>query len=167
MSGVRPTPGVEATPRSLLSPLPPDSDRVHPPILTLLFFGLPSLCRGQRQARRREAPAAAEAVRTGPGTGGPGQLGCEPPGSWGLGTWPGWGAGRQLIDEGAIKSAGVGKQGHTGASGIPGDHCNKNDRRNYGERIPPMPPFSSPGTRCFTARPTPPPRDMLTGATTV
>lgn len=42
----------------------------------------------------------------------------------GLGAGPGWGAGRQLSDEGAIEGAGVGKEGHARAAGIP-DHCHE------------------------------------------
>lgn len=52
-----------------------------------------------------------------------------------MGARPGWRAGRQFSDEGAIESAGVGKQGHSGAAGIPGDHWDKNDRSHYGEFI--------------------------------
>lgn len=95
------------------------------PVLTLLLFGLPSFCRGHRQARGRETPAAADAVWTGPGAGEPGQRGWETPDSWGLRAWPGCGAARQFRNEGAIEGAGVGEQGHTGAAGVPGDHCGK------------------------------------------
>lgn len=116
------------------------------PVLTLLLSGLPSLRRGQRQARRSEAPAAAEAVWTGPGAGEPGQLERETPDSWGLGAWPGWGAGRQLSDEGAVESAGVRKQGHTRASGIPGDHCGEKTGRIMVSASRPQPPAPALGS---------------------
>lgn len=46
-----------------------------------------------------------------------------------------------LRDEGAVKSAGVGKQGHTRAPGVPGDHCHKRHKRGYGEHIVLCPPL--------------------------
>lgn len=124
----------------------------HQPSLTLLLLGLPNLRGGQERAWGVEASAAAEAVGTGPGTGDPGLLEWETPGSWGLGAWPSWGAGGWFSDEGAIECAGVGKQGHPRASGVPGDHCENQGKeeavRGLGRGPPlPSPPCSYVGLR--------------------